>query len=178
MERAESGGGHPVHVLAYSFHRRTSCRLAEEISHRVVVGPRSRQPPHVADEVPAGGGPDGPNLAVLGKERANRCTSRLLRRRSREVGEQFEGILSMVNGIKTQMDEINSSVEVVAAGAGNIVTAVDSIDGISRKTSENTQTISAATQEQSASNEEIAAASQSLANMATDMQTAIGQFKL
>jgi methyl-accepting chemotaxis protein len=76
------------------------------------------------------------------------------------------------------MDEINSSVEVVAAGAGNIVTAVDSIDGISRKTSENTQTISAATQEQSASNEEIAAASQSLANMATDMQTAIGQFKL
>ena len=96
----------------------------------------------------------------------------------REVGEQFEGILSMVNGIKEQMDEINTSVEVVAAGAGNIVTAVDSIDSISRKTSENTQTISAATQEQSASNEEIAAASQSLANMATDMQTAIGQFKL
>ncbi|WP_303839691.1 methyl-accepting chemotaxis protein [Selenomonas ruminantium] len=96
----------------------------------------------------------------------------------REVGEQFDGILTMVNGIKEQMDEINNSVDVVAAGAGNIVTAVNSIDGISRKTSENTQTISAATQEQSASNEEIAAASQALANMASDMQTAIGQFKL
>ena len=96
----------------------------------------------------------------------------------REVGEQFEGILSMVNDIKGQMDEISSSVEVVSAGAGNIVKAVDSIDGISRKTSENTQTISAATEQQSASNEEIAAASQSLANMASDMQEAIGQFKL
>jgi len=96
----------------------------------------------------------------------------------REVGEQFEGILNMVNGIKQQMEEINSSVNTVSEGASNIVTAVDSIDGISRKTSEHTQTISAATQEQSASNEEIAAASQALANMASDMQTAIGKFKL
>lgn len=96
----------------------------------------------------------------------------------REVGEQFEGILTMVNGIKTQMDEINRSVETVAQGTGNIVNAVDSIDTISRKTSENTQTISAATEEQSASNEEIAAASQALAHMATDMQTAIGRFKI
>ena len=84
----------------------------------------------------------------------------------------------MVNGIKTQMDEINHSVKTVAQGTGNIVTAVDSIDTISRKTSENTQTISAATEEQSASNEEIAAASQALAHMATDMQTAIGKFKI
>ena len=96
----------------------------------------------------------------------------------REVGEQFEGILTMVNGIKTQMDESNHSVKTVAQGTGNIVTAVDSIDTISRKTSENTQTISAATEEQSASNEEIAAASQALAHMATDMQTAIGKFKI
>ncbi len=96
----------------------------------------------------------------------------------REVGEQFEGILSMVNGIKSQMDAINTSVGVVADGAGNIVRAVNSIDDISRKTSENTQTISSATQQQSASNEEIAAASQALANMATDMQAAIGRFKL
>ena len=96
----------------------------------------------------------------------------------REVGEQFEGILTMVNGIKQQMDEITTSVNQVSEGAGLIVSAVDSIDGISRKTSEHTHTISAAAQEQSASNEEIAAASQALANMATDMQTAIGQFKL
>jgi len=96
----------------------------------------------------------------------------------REVGEQFAEILSMVNGIKSQLDEINASVTTVSTGAGEIVKAVDSIDAISRKTSENTQTISAATEEQSASNEEIAAASQALANMASDMQGAIGKFKL
>ena len=96
----------------------------------------------------------------------------------REVGEQFEGILGLVNGIKQEMDGINASVNLVAEGAGHIVSAVDSIDGISRKTSEYTHTISAAAQEQSASNEEIAAASQALANMATDMQTAIGKFRL
>ena len=84
----------------------------------------------------------------------------------------------MVNGIKSQMEEINASVQTVSNGAGQIVEAVDSIDTVSRSTAQNTQTISAATEEQSASNEEIAAASQALANLATDMQTAIGQFKL
>ena len=96
----------------------------------------------------------------------------------REVGTQFSDILSMVNGIKSQMEEINASVQTVSNGAGQIVEAVDSIDTVSRSTAQNTQTISAATEEQSASNEEIAAASQALANLATDMQTAIGQFKL
>ena len=65
----------------------------------------------------------------------------------REVGDQFEGILGLVNGIKQEMDGINASVNLVAEGAGHIVSAVDSIDGISRKTSEHTHTISAAAQE-------------------------------
>lgn len=96
----------------------------------------------------------------------------------RKVGEQFQGILQKVDGINTQMCEIGNSVKAVNHGAEEIVSAVDSIDNVSRRTAENTQSISASTQEQSASNEEIAAASQSLANLATDMQTSIGQFKL
>ena len=96
----------------------------------------------------------------------------------REVGDRFKDIMGMVNGINQHMNEINSSVSAVASGAEHIVQAVDSIDGISRKTAENTKTISSATEEQSASNEEIAAASQALANLAGDMQSAIGQFKL
>ncbi len=95
----------------------------------------------------------------------------------REVGEQFGEILSMVNGIKTQMDEINSAVQTVAKEAATIVKMVDAIDEISKKTSDNMNTISNATEEQSASNEEIAAASQALSNMASDMQDAVGQFK-
>lgn len=96
----------------------------------------------------------------------------------REVGTQFQQILEQVNGIQSQMDAISGSVSSVSSGAGSIVEAVDSIDTISRKTAENTSTISAATEEQSASNEEIAAASQSLANLAADMQAAINKFKL
>ena len=96
----------------------------------------------------------------------------------REVGDRFKDIMGMVDGINRHMNEINSSVSAVASGAEHIVEAVDSIDGISRKTAENTKTISSATEEQSASNEEIAAASQALANLAGDMQSAIGQFKL
>ena len=96
----------------------------------------------------------------------------------REVGEQFGQILSMVNNIKAQMDEINSSVQTVSKEAAAIVKMVDSIDEISKKTSDHMRTISAAAEEQSASNEEIAAASQALSKMAEDMQDAVGKFKV
>ena len=96
----------------------------------------------------------------------------------REVGEQFGNIFSMVNGIRTQMDEINSSVQTVSKEAAAIVKMVDSIDEISKKTADNMKAISSSTEEQSASNEEIAAASQALSKMAEDMQDAVGQFKV
>ena len=95
----------------------------------------------------------------------------------RDVGTQFSEILSMVNGIKTQMDEINSAVQTVSKEAATIVQMVDNIDAISKKTSGNMRSISDSTEEQSASNEEIAAASQALAQLADDMQNAVGQFK-
>ena len=95
-----------------------------------------------------------------------------------EVGNQFKNIMTMVDDINSQMDGINTSVHTVSEGASRIVEAVNSIDSVSRHTAENTKTISSSTEQQSASNEEIAAASQSLANLAGDMQSAIGQFKL
>lgn len=96
----------------------------------------------------------------------------------REVGEQFGQILSMVNGIKTQMDEINLSVQTVSKETAAIVKKVDSIDEISKKTAAHMKSISDSTEEQSASNEEIAAASQALSQMAEDMQDAVGKFKV
>lgn len=96
----------------------------------------------------------------------------------RDVGTQFSEILSMVNGIKTQMDEINSAVKTVAKEASTIVQMVNNIDTLSKRTSTNMRAISDSTEEQSASNEEIAAASQALSQMADDMQNAVGQFKV
>ncbi|MCR5438357.1 MAG: methyl-accepting chemotaxis protein [Selenomonas sp.] len=95
----------------------------------------------------------------------------------RDVGEQFEDIMAKVDDINQQMSQINESVSKVSAGAEQIVTAVDAIDGVSKKTAENTQTISSATEEQSASNEEIAAASQALSTLAGNMQNAVNKFK-
>ncbi len=95
----------------------------------------------------------------------------------REVGEQFKQIMQRVDGIKQQMEGINTSVHTVTDGATHIVEAVDAIDTVSRKTADDTQTISSATEEQSASNEEIAAASHALAQLAAEMQEAVGKFK-
>ena len=77
-----------------------------------------------------------------------------------------------------EISGINNSVKTVTDGAENIVAVTASIDESSRATDERTKTISSATETQSASNEEIAAASQALANLATDMQTTISQFKI
>lgn len=96
----------------------------------------------------------------------------------RQVGAQFQGILDMVNDIQKQMAEIQSSVDTVSNGATEIVQAVDEIDSISRKTADNTKVISSETEQQSASNEEIAAASKSLADLAMEMQEAIGKFRV
>ena len=96
----------------------------------------------------------------------------------REVGEQFKEITDKVASIKAEMEEINRSAQTVSNGMQQIVTAVDDIDEVSRATSENTQTISAAAEEQSASSEEIASASHSLADLATELQSATNAFKV
>ena len=96
----------------------------------------------------------------------------------REVGEQFQRIMQRVDDIRQQMAGIGTSMKKVSDGATEIVSAVDSIDAVSKQTSEHTQTISSATEEQSASNEEIAAASQALSNLANEMQEAVGKFKI
>ena len=94
-----------------------------------------------------------------------------------EVGVQFTEILKMVEGIKEEISGINKAVQTVSIGAGNIVDITASIDKSSRATDERTKNISSSTETQSASNEEIAAASQALANLATDMNNVIAQFK-
>ena len=96
----------------------------------------------------------------------------------REVGVQFKEIMQMVDGIKEEITGINQSVKTVSDGATKIVEATEIIDKASRDTDQKTKSISSATETQSASNEEIAAASQALANLATDMQSAIGQFQI
>jgi methyl-accepting chemotaxis protein len=95
-----------------------------------------------------------------------------------EVGEQFKRIMQQVDGIQQQMAGIGTSMKTVSDGASRIVDAVESINKVSQKTSEDTNSINNATETQSASNEEIAAASQSLSKLAEEMQEAISKFKI
>ncbi len=96
----------------------------------------------------------------------------------REVGEQFKDITDRVASIKTEMQEINGAVQTVSKGMQGIIEAMDVIDGVSRETSQETQTISAAAEEQSASSEEIASASHALADLAMELQNSTNAFRI
>ncbi len=94
------------------------------------------------------------------------------------AGENFNQILEKVRDITKQINEIAGAIAGIRTGSENIVAAVAHIDTESKRTSEQSQTISAATEEQSASVEEIAAASKHLAQMAEDLQQEIHKFKV
>ena len=66
----------------------------------------------------------------------------------------------------------------ISTGSQRIITAIKSVEKISRETAAEAQNVSAATEEQSASTEEIASSSQSLANLAGDLQTAVVKFRV
>ena len=136
-----------------------SQQSAEEIKNRISVIQGDTEEAVVAMEA-------GTNEVALGTQAI------------REVGEQFKDITERVASIKTDMKEINGAVQTVSNGMQGIVTAMDTIDEVSRSTSEETQTISAAAEEQSASSEEIASASHSLADLAMELQTATGAFRI
>lgn len=95
-----------------------------------------------------------------------------------EVGEQFKRILKLVDNIKAQMVGIGTSMKTVSDGAGQIVTAIESIETISTQNSDYANAISAEMQNQLASNEEIAAASNALAQLAMETQEEINKFKI
>ena len=87
--------------------------------------------------------------------------------------------------IETQAAKLNANVsksleDITAVDASNkeIKTAVDKVKEIAIKSSENASSVSAATQQQSATMQEVAHASKVLAELASDMQGEISQFKL
>ena len=96
----------------------------------------------------------------------------------RKVGEEFQSIMDKIAQTNDDMVAINETMHGLADGTKKIVGVITDIDEISRKTSEHTQTISAAAEEQSASAEEIASASHSLADLAEKLQEATKKFKV
>lgn len=94
------------------------------------------------------------------------------------AGQAFHNINTSVEEMSGQVREISGAIQQIASGSQRVVTTMQDIDSISKDTALQTQTVSAATEEQAASMEEISHASQTLANMATELQSAIHKFKM
>jgi len=94
------------------------------------------------------------------------------------AGLAFQEIVVLVTQVSDQVKAISLAIDQMGIGSQQIVSSVNQIDHLSKKATEEAQTVSAATQEQSASMEEIASSSQSLANLAMDLQEAVNRFQV
>ncbi len=94
------------------------------------------------------------------------------------AGEAFNQIATFIDRINAQIHVMSTSVQDVAKGSDELASVVQDIKTITTESAGQTQSVSAATEEQSASMEEIASSSQSLAKLATDLQAAVGHFKI
>jgi len=93
-------------------------------------------------------------------------------------GKAFQEIADMINKVSDQTKGISTDIEHMAIGGQIIVESVKQISELSKKTSGEAQTVSAATEEQSASMEEIASSSQALAHLAMNLREAVSKFKI
>jgi methyl-accepting chemotaxis protein len=94
------------------------------------------------------------------------------------AGSSFEQIQEGINEVTTQIQEVASSVQQMSAGTEQMVVSMNVINEVSETIASGTQEVSAATEEQLASMEEIASAGISLSDMAEELQTLIGKFKI
>lgn len=94
------------------------------------------------------------------------------------TGNTFKQISDSVENLAKHIELIATAVGEIATGNERVASTIHSIEQLSQENSDEAQSISAATEEQVASMDEIASASQSLATMASDLQTEISKFKV
>lgn len=95
-----------------------------------------------------------------------------------KAGDGFGEIRALVETVTRQVGDISRALSEIAVGSQQIVGSMKAVETVSRAAAAEAQTVSAATEEQSASTEEIASASQALAKLATDLQAAMGKFRI
>lgn len=95
-----------------------------------------------------------------------------------DAGEIFTQISSMIDDVNTQVSAASQVIEMLNENSSQIISAIKKVDDISHVTTGEAENVSAATQEQSASMQEMSSASTSLANLAADLQSAVGAFRV
>ncbi|MCL4516568.1 MAG: methyl-accepting chemotaxis protein [Firmicutes bacterium] len=94
------------------------------------------------------------------------------------AGIAFNGIMSAVEAMVRQIQEVSRAAQELAAGSEKTVRSVESIASITEETAAGAQEVSASSEEQNAVIQEIAASAESLAETAQDLQKAASIFKL
>ncbi|MDQ0204980.1 methyl-accepting chemotaxis protein [Pectinatus haikarae] len=96
----------------------------------------------------------------------------------KEAGTNFDAIMKMVTDLSNEVANVSSVIKELADDGQNVAASMAEIDTLMKKSTDETQTVSAATQEQAASMEEINSSSEKLNKMAQELQDAVRQFKL
>ena len=94
------------------------------------------------------------------------------------AGASFQEILKSVEEVSNQVQDISAAMQQMAAGTNSLADGISQVGQDAKVTQGATQEIAAAAQEQNATLEEIASAANILANMAEELQLAVGKFKI
>lgn len=94
------------------------------------------------------------------------------------VGKSFEQIQLSINKVTNQIQEVSAAAEEISAGTEQVVNSSKTIAEIAENSATGTQSVAAASEEQLASMEEITASASALSNMAEELQSLIGKFKV
>ncbi|WP_312092342.1 methyl-accepting chemotaxis protein [Niallia sp.] len=95
-----------------------------------------------------------------------------------EAGNSFENIESSVKELVSLVEEVRESLEQLKEHTNAINHSITEVNSMASEAAASTENVSAATEEQVASMQEIAASSTSLAQLASDLQDKIKQFKI
>ncbi len=94
------------------------------------------------------------------------------------AGKTFRQIINMVTEVANGSAQMETIVANLVESTDVITKSVENINVKSREVARESETVSAASEQQTATMHEIADASRSLAEMAQEMQTVIGKFKI
>lgn len=95
-----------------------------------------------------------------------------------EAGGTFAHILSSIQEVSVQANDVAAAIRAITAGTAEMVTSIQEIKVATATISDKTQDVAASAEEQSASMEEMTASSTMLAQTAADLQNIVGKFKL
>ncbi|MDI7743572.1 methyl-accepting chemotaxis protein [Lysinibacillus fusiformis] len=98
--------------------------------------------------------------------------------KANQAGKTFNTIQLGITNISGQINEVSSATEQMAVSTEQVLKSIESIVTVAEQSAAGTQNVSAAAEEQLASMEEISASSLSLSQMAEELQSQIGRFKI